>query len=816
MPRFLEWLLGIKSTPDWEGGSWRVEFQSLPEGLLAALSVAGGIACLVGIVYLYRKEGREIGPIARASLAGLRLFVLMAVCFMLFELVVVITKREQIPSHLLVLMDTSQSLDLSDPYPNEALAGAAARGVQLSTKDGRPDVDALRKTNRLKLAQRALSGVLPKLGQGRVVTSYAFTDKLQPLTGKKKLASQKPTGVATNVGDAISGALAAHRGQPMAGILLVTDGRTNAGEDPRKAAAQAAKDGVPIVSLAVGTVDGPRNASLVDIEASPIVFLRDPSEISVLVASRGLNDATASVTLEQRAPGGEWREVAREVITLGQDSVVKRTVFTFTPDAVGQIDFRAHVGDVGPELTEADNTDVVTIKVVRQTIRVLLIAGYPGPEVQFLRNTLLRDSALEFASWLQSAGEGYEHIGHRPVRRLPANQQELDHFDVVILFDPDMRQLGPAFPEMITKFVGEAGGGLIYVAGELNSQNLFSPDSAEGAAPGALDNSWIKILPVVRDPKLYQSAADVRLGSKDTYNMELTQEGAADPIFRFDADPSRNRDVFRSLPGMYWHFPVTRAKSGATVLARHGDPRMRNSFGRHVLLAMQLYGPGRSVFLGFDSTYRWRYLHEEYFDGFWARLIDRVGRSKVLGGRYPFTLATDKNVYRTGDRVTLRAQVIGSQQETAMLGELRGEVEFGGDATIPLTLEPVADEPGALEATFVATDPGAYTVRVVPTAVEGADASLRPATLNFRVEPPRQEYDNPTLDLPLLNDVARVTGGKVFTLANASSIPSAFKVREVERVLEFRDEVWDAPLLFGAVIILLTVEWLLRKKFRMA
>ena len=53
---------------------------------------------------------------------------------------------------------------------------------------------------------------------------------------------------------------------------------------------------------------------------------------------------------------------------------------------------------------------------------------------------------------------------------------------------------------------------------------------------------------------------------------------------------------------MYWHFPVTRAKPGATVLARHGDPRMRNEHGQHVLLATQLVGPGRTFFVAFDSA----------------------------------------------------------------------------------------------------------------------------------------------------------------------------------------------------------------------
>ena len=50
-----------------------------------------------------------------------------------------------------------------------------------------------------------------------------------------------------------------HRGQPLAGIVVVTDGRSNAGEDPLKIAKQAAAEAVPIFGLAAGTSQGPRN-----------------------------------------------------------------------------------------------------------------------------------------------------------------------------------------------------------------------------------------------------------------------------------------------------------------------------------------------------------------------------------------------------------------------------------------------------------------------------------------------------------------------------------------------------------------------------
>ena len=212
-----------------------------------------------------------------------------------------------------------------------------------------------------------------------------------------------------------------------------------------------------------------------------------------------------------------------------------------------------------------------------------------------------------------------------------------------------------------------------------------------------------------------------RLSSRETWNLELSAEGSGDPIFRFAPDPQKNREVLASLPGMYWHFPVTRATGRCPVLLATAIRGCEiRSAGTCSWPCM--HGPGGTVFIGFDSTYRWRYLHEEYFDGFWARMIDRVGRSKVLGGRYPFTLATDKTVYRTGDRVTMCLQMVGSD-ELAVTPELKSEVELSGDAPQPVQFEPVADQPGAMEASFTPEQAGAYTLRVVTaTAAATTDA----------------------------------------------------------------------------------------------
>ena len=173
----------------------------------------------------------------------------------------------------------------------------------------------------------------------------------------------------------------------------------------------------------------------------------------------------------------------------------------------------------------------------------------------------------------------------------------MNDFDCVILYDPNPALWPDAFPQMLSDFVGKAGGGLIYVAGERFTKDFFDrPDDPSSA--------WIPLLPVVSEPGLFRTDVTVQLSAKNAWKLEITPEGHNDPIFQFSDNPEENDRMLSGLPGMFWHYPVTRAKAGATVLARHADPRMRNEYGNHVLLATQLVGPGPQLFrrLRFDVS----------------------------------------------------------------------------------------------------------------------------------------------------------------------------------------------------------------------
>ncbi len=796
------------------GESTRLELTATPGGGWALVLAALAVAALALLWRLPRLEKRELSRPRRALLVGLRAIVLLAVALMLIEPVLISSHRETIRSHLPIIVDDSESMRFADPYTDDTRAAEVAAALRLKSEDGRSPVDRLRMSPRMDLVKAAIAPQLEALGRGREVFLYDLESAARTGTAgparTRTLDQIAPNRSASPLGDALRGVLAAHRGRPVAGVVLVTDGRSNAGEDPMRVAEAAVRLGIPIFPVAAGAEEGPRNVRLAEIEASPVVFAKDPMTLAVVVEARGLRDAEATLVLEQRVNAGEWEPVSNQRVALGEDGILKRITFRIVPRVVGQYEYRARIEDAGPELTRDDNTALAAVRVVRQQIRVLMIAGTPSPEVQFLRNALQRDQHVEFAAWLQHADPGYRQAGDRPISRLPGDAEELGRYDALVLIDPDMRALGPQWPDLIANFVGKDGGGLIFIPGELYSQSLFEADADAESTGGR----WTRILPVVREPGLFRTEAEVRLTTQSTYALDLTPEGRGDPVFEFHPDPIRNRAILASLPSMYWSFPVTRARPGATVLARHGDPRMQNQYGRHVLLASQLYGPGRTVFIGFDSTYRWRYLAEDYFDGFWARLIDRVGRNKALGGRFPFQVHLGKSGYRVGDQVSVGVRFT----EAAAVAEASGlaaELEVEGRPPDPLTFERAGDDPALLTATFPAERAGAYTLRITPATGVDAGATTRVSSTTFRVEPPRREVDEPSLNRPLLADLARMTGGRTFDVPEVGRLDGAIAIREVTRTLEDRDELWDAPLLSAIIVLGLTAEWILRKISRM-
>ena len=125
------WLFGIETAEDQIEGDLRFEWLSAPSNDAAFLLVVGCIAACVVVWLLYRWEASRLSPGIRAVLALLRLSIIGATVAMLCEPVAVLTKQVLNPSHLLVLVDTSESMNLKDAWKDSEAASNVTKSLEL-------------------------------------------------------------------------------------------------------------------------------------------------------------------------------------------------------------------------------------------------------------------------------------------------------------------------------------------------------------------------------------------------------------------------------------------------------------------------------------------------------------------------------------------------------------------------------------------------------------------------------------------------------------------------------------------------------------
>ena len=223
MNRIWQILLGIEqSSPGVvPGGDSRLEFAALPRGTGVVILILGAIIITALLWRLYGWERRELKRSKRALLVGLRMLTLVAAALMLLEPVLVSSRRETVPSHLILVVDDSESMRFSDPYTDNSRAVDLASRLELESAGGKSPVDRLRETPRLDLVKRVVEPSLKDLTRGRELFVYDLESAVKPGAGTlaraRKLADIQPKRPVSPLGDALNGVLASHRGQPVAG-----------------------------------------------------------------------------------------------------------------------------------------------------------------------------------------------------------------------------------------------------------------------------------------------------------------------------------------------------------------------------------------------------------------------------------------------------------------------------------------------------------------------------------------------------------------------------------------------------------------------
>jgi len=777
-------------------------FQDGPEPWVFFLLVLPGV--LFFATYFYSKEKRALPGKIRALLIGLRVIILLLIFLFLFRPVLLTSRIIVEKPTAALLIDDSASMREHDTYTDpgalEALANAA----------GLPSAAEVGALTRLELVKKVLrnpdSMVLEGLRERYDLKMYAFGSSLAPLSGLEDLRAE---GESTRLGDALAETVRDFRGHGLSALILVSDGRSNRGRDPRDAVFLAVNQQVPVMTLGVGDPAQARNVEVTGVSAPTVVLVGDEVTFKVNVWSSGYGNQPVLLTLKNVADGAV---LATRDFTLKESGGEQLEQFYWRPEVEGDYTLRIELPPLPGEQDEKDNLLTHVLRVESAHIRVLYVEGYPRWEYRFLKNLLLRSENLDVQVFLQSADPDFIQESSdsvAPLTHVPRAQSDLMEYHVIIFGDVDPLLLGDTWEESgevlghIKKFV-EAGGGFLMQAGELHSPSSYSETPIADILPVVIGN--------YEEERL---VAGSEMGG-DFFRPKLENFLTPHEVLLLEKDAVKNRRLWEDpeygLPGFLWYYPVERAKPAAEVLARH--PHNENRYGRHVILCTTYYPRGRTMFMAVDSTWRWRFPYgDRYMEKYWRGAVRYLAQNKLRRKDYRYEIYTDRSVYDINERIQIVARVLDedfrlSQDalQTVKIADPEGGLEN-------LVLNKVND--GEYERSIVRSEPGVYQLWIEAKDELGDDT--RHALTSFTVIVPRLEAENPILDRTLLEDLSRVSGGHYLDLHGADRLKELMK--DEERVRRLTDperlDLWSSWWALCLFVAFFAVEWVLRKRLNL-
>lgn len=768
-------------------------------------------------VWTYRSAAPAVAPWKRHLLAALRIGFLALLLALLLRPVLAFTVEGSIRRALAILIDGSASMQIKDPRVDDQdrKRAAIARNA-LDPKAGlkqpleRSRAREFEQIARLDLVRAALQNprldLLPRLdhefdlsafsfGQGVAELSSTRTEPDSSRPREKRRASiesfdwterLEAKASSTALGDAIRETLNRKRGQPLAGIVLVTDGVNNAGAHPRDAAAQARAEGVPLYIYGVG-ITSPRDIILQNLFAPDVTFVKDEVPVTVRVRAQGLAGETAELTLQL-----DDETVATRTVTFGTDDE-QVIPLKFTPQRLGDFALTASIAPRADETVSDNNSRTQRLKVIDARIKVLLVDQSPRWEFKYLQMMLLRDRRVDLKCVLVEGDKNLSRTPDSPyLAEFPARRDDLFRYDLVILGDLDPKVLGAQHQENLNKLVSEFGGALVVLAGKRFMPSAYRRSALE------------KLLPVEFDAP----ALDTRIDpvADKPIKLQLTAAGRASPMLRLSDKDAENAQLWSELPPIYWVARVNRAKPAAEVLLVDPDPAKETRSGKMPVMAAQQYGLGQVLFVGSDNFWRWRKNAGDFFHtAIWGQISQRISIQRLLGVSRRTQLSTDRQNYMTGDRVSVYARLytgVGFDPVDQPLVKGYYALKNGRGPRSEVLLRPVPEQPAMYRGEFIAPAAGTY----------GFSVENDPQTeIDFNVAEPKFEFGETAMNEPLLKELARNTGGEYFREETLHTLPETIrsKTERVQSPLEV--ELWSSPLYFLLLLAVVTAEWVLRK-----
>jgi uncharacterized membrane protein len=764
--------------------------------LLAAFVVLVGF-----VIWAYGRSGTSTGT--RFACTTLKVLGIAALVLCLLEPLWSKQRARPGANYFLVLADNSQGLKIHDR------GQAQSRGEQMKKW----------------LAEDGDGKWQQALAETFQLRRYSFDARLQPVSTYEELDFN---GSATALHTALKNVAERYRGQPLAGLLLVTDGNATDYSGTLDIAGLP-----PIYPVVAGTDDVPRDLSVQKATVTQTAFEDAPVTIQADVSADGFRGDEIVVQLFDSA--GKKIEEQKQRPERNDQTLAFRFRLKPTERGLNFYDVRAaarsdldNPTNKNSEATTANNSRAVVVDRGTGPYRILYVSGRPNWEFKFLNRALLEDDQIQLVALIRVARreKKFEFAGRRGESSNPLfrgfgqTNEDMERYDqpvLVRLNTKDESELKGGFPKtpedlyqyhaiilddlesefftrdqmtLVQKFVSERGGGLLMLGG------------AESFREGRYARTPIgDMLPVYLD-----RAENTK--PSGPLKVSITREGWLQPWIRLRDNENDERTRLEKMPGFEVLNGATSIKPGASVLASVTDAQAHT----FPALVAQRFGGGRSAALLIGDMWRWGFRDEashKDMDKSWRQMM------RWLVTDVPGTIESRIEPKESSESVTLQVrardktfQPLDNAAVQLTVTPIAGAGATNATNAVRITAD-AANEPGVYEQTYLARKAGAY--RVDAKVNDSAGAEVGRASAGWTSDPAAEEFRSLRPNRALLESLAKRTGGEIIQPSKLDAFAKSLPGRKAPITENTSLPLWHTPFMFLFALACFVAEWGVRR-----
>ncbi len=578
-------------------------------------------------------------------------------------------------------------------------------------------------------------------------------------------------------------------------IVLLTDGQHNAGPSPLQTARVLGSQGIAFYPVSLGATQQAADISVAAVEYPEMIFQKDRVRGTMVVRDQ-MPSGQPFVAEIRHQDEVVWQTQLltdnsgerRIDFEFGIDEIVERMGSQFASDVKQHAVAVALTASIAPLPNEAEpgnNQRPIRLAAITQNHRLLILDGRPRWETRYLRNVFERDTQWDVDVIIAGPSTDDETLPRGDGDDMfPETRDDLFAYDLIICGEIHPDLFAEHEFEWLREFVEVRGGGLVFVDGNRSRLQTFT------------DQDLGPLLPVEWLP--------ASVASQPTM-LQLTEKGSREPALSFEVQPEANQRFWNQLPPPHTLNNV-QPLPGAEVLAE--------AIVDNVPLPMMVtrnYGAGRVLYLASDETWRWRYkAADTYHQRIWNQLAKYVmPRPFAVSDEY-LSVDTGPVSYQMGDAVDIRIRLLGLDGKPALDATVDALVWKDGRVVSTVSLTADADVPGIYRGNSGALADGEYEVSV---RASGFSQEALQARGQFVVLPPDSaELSNTACNEAMLQQLAAESGGVYLREEQIGELSALLSPLSNGRVIESDTLLWQSYWWFAAIVLLLTLEWFLRKR----